>query len=177
MLYVPIRLVKCAKHIDFLALVVNYTVFTKFSCCYLFIFNANDIWTNTQVKLYKQSHLDNVMNRILLACRPSGICPICGPGSSVSIATVYGLDVPGIQSRYGRDFPQLSRPALGPTQSPVQWVLCLSRGKEHRGVTLTPHPFYCRGQERVELFLYSPYWPYRLYRASVPVQGYTLHCT
>jgi hypothetical protein len=26
----------------------------------------------------------------------------------------------------------------------------------------------------VELYLYSPYWPYGLYRASVPVQGWTL---
>ena len=45
--------------------------------------------------------------------------------------------------------------------------------KSGRGVTLTPHPFYCRGQERVELYLYSLYGPYALYRASVPVQGCT----
>ena len=38
------------------------------------------------------------------------------------------------------------------------------------GVTLIPHPFYCRGQEKVELYLYSPYGPYGLYRALVPVQ-------
>jgi len=31
-----------------------------------------------------------------------------------------------------------------------------------------------RAQERVELYLYSPYGPYGLYRASVPVQGCTL---
>jgi hypothetical protein len=30
------------------------------------------------------------------------------------------------------------------------------------------------GHERVELHLYSPYGPYGLYRASVPVQGCTL---
>ena len=30
------------------------------------------------------------------------------------------------------------------------------------------------GHERVELYLYSPYGPYSLYRASVPVQGCTL---
>jgi hypothetical protein len=46
--------------------------------------------------------------------------------------------------------------------------------KSGRGVTLTPHPFWCRGHERVELYLYSPYGPYGLYSASVPVQGCTL---
>ena len=35
-------------------------------------------------------------------------------------------------------------------------------------------PFECRGQERVQLYLYSPYGPYGLYRASVPVQRCTL---
>ena len=51
-----------------------------------------------------------------------------GPGSSVCIATGYGLDGPGIESRWGRDFPHLCRQALGSTQPPVQWVLDLSRG-------------------------------------------------
>jgi hypothetical protein len=53
---------------------------------------------------------------------------IHGPGSSVSIATGYGLDGPGIESRWKQDFPHLSRPVLGPTQPPVQWVLGLSQG-------------------------------------------------
>jgi hypothetical protein len=50
------------------------------------------------------------------------------PGSSVDIVTAYGLDGPGIESRWGRDFPHLSRPAMRPTQPPVQWVPVLSRG-------------------------------------------------
>jgi hypothetical protein len=41
-----------------------------------------------------------------------------GPGSSVAMATGYGLDGPGIESWWGRDFP-LSRLALGSTQPPV----------------------------------------------------------
>jgi len=53
---------------------------------------------------------------------------ISGPGSVVNTATAYGLDGPGIESRWGRDFPHLSRPALRPTQLPAQWVPGLSRG-------------------------------------------------
>ena len=49
-------------------------------------------------------------------------------GSSVGKATGYGLDGPRIESRWGRDFPHLSRSALVPTQPLVQWVPGLSRG-------------------------------------------------
>jgi len=40
----------------------------------------------------------------------------------VGIATGYGVDVPGIESRWRRDFLHLSRPTLGPIQPPVKWV-------------------------------------------------------
>jgi hypothetical protein len=42
-----------------------------------------------------------------------------GPDSSVGIATGYEFDGPGIESRWGRDFLNLSRSALGPAQPPV----------------------------------------------------------
>ena len=50
-----------------------------------------------------------------------------GRDSSVGIATRYGLDGPGIESLCGQDFPYQPRPALGPTQPPLQWVPGLSR--------------------------------------------------
>jgi len=52
---------------------------------------------------------------------------VTGQSSVVCIANGYGLDGPGIGSRWGRDFPHLSRPALEPTQPPVQRVPGLSR--------------------------------------------------
>jgi hypothetical protein len=58
----------------------------------------------------------------------------CGPGSSVGIATGYGLDGPGIEPRWGRDFSHTSIPALGPTEHPVQWVPGVKwpgRGADH----------------------------------------------
>jgi hypothetical protein len=51
-----------------------------------------------------------------------------GLGSSAGIATGYRLDGPGIETRWGRDFSHASRPALGHTQPPLQWVPGLSRG-------------------------------------------------
>jgi hypothetical protein len=64
-----------------------------------------------------------------------------GRDSSVGVATRYGLEGPGIEFRWGRDFPHLSRPALGTTQPPVQWVEGLSRGQRRpgRGTDHPPH--------------------------------------
>jgi hypothetical protein len=42
--------------------------------------------------------------------------------ASVGIVTGYTLDGPGIESRWWRDFPHPSTPALGFTQPPTQWV-------------------------------------------------------
>ena len=65
---------------------------------------------------------------------------LLGRDSSIGIATDYGLESPGIECRWGRDFPHPSRPALGPTQIPVQWVPDLSWGKERPGGDADPSP-------------------------------------
>jgi len=50
-------------------------------------------------------------------------------------------------------------------------------GKEQPGRDTDPSPpSSAVGHERVELYLYSPYGPYGLYRASVPVQGLCVIC-
>ena len=47
---------------------------------------------------------------------------VVGRDSAVVIATRYGVEGPGIESKWTRYFPQLSRPELGTAQPPVRWV-------------------------------------------------------
>ena len=45
-----------------------------------------------------------------------------GPGERSRYSDLIRLDGSGIESRWGREFRHPSRPALGPTQLPFQWV-------------------------------------------------------
>ena len=54
-------------------------------------------------------------------------CLICRRGSSVGIATGYGLDGPRIECLWGVRFSAPVQTGPGPTQPPVQWVPNLSR--------------------------------------------------
>jgi len=96
-----------------------------------------------------------------------------GPGSSLIIATGYELDGPEIKSRLGARFsaPVQTDPGAHPASCTMGTGSFLGV-KSGWGMTLTPHPLSSVvGHERVELYLYSPYGPCCLYRASVPVQG------
>ena len=80
----------------------------------------------------------------------------------------------------GERFSAPVQPTLGPTQPPVQWVLAPSGGKERPGHDADPlspssavwavRPVQSLSACTVQLYLYSPYGPYGLYRPSVRVQ-------
>jgi len=101
---------------------------------------------------------------------------LCGPGSEVSIVTSYGLDGPGIQSRWvGKIFHTWPDWPWGPVSLLYNGHQVFHGGKERSGRDADPSPpSSAVGHKRVELYVYSPYGPYGLYRASVPVQGCTL---
>ena len=81
-------------------------------------------------------------------------------GITVAIATRYGLEGPGIESRWGRDFPYPSRPVLGLTLPLIQWVPGLFvMGKAAGAWRWPPTPSRAEVKERVGLYLYSPSGP------------------
>jgi hypothetical protein len=83
--------------------------------------------------------------------RPTG-CVSFSWINSVVTATRYGLDGPGIEARCWRKFPCQSKPALEPTQPPVQWVPGLFRGVKRPGRGVDHPPISsAEVKERVEL--------------------------
>ena len=143
--------------------------------------------------------LRSLISLIVLNLNSFTAC-LSGPGSSVGIATGYGLDGPGIEPRWGRDF-------TGPGTHPASCAMgtgSLPGVKSGRGVTLTPHLLLVPRSRKISaiplvplcavrpvqslsactrvnlylyLYLYSTYGPYGLYRASVPVQRCTFTFT
>ena len=53
--------------------------------------------------------------------------------SMALVATRYGLDGLGIESRWGRGLPHPSRLALGPTQPRMKWVPAVFPGGKAAG--------------------------------------------
>ena len=83
------------------------------------------------------------------------------PGSSVGIATGRGLDGPGIESRWRRDFPHLSIRALGPTQPPLLWIPGFSWGKERPGRDADPSPLLVQWSWKGRAIPLLPQWAVR----------------
>ena len=84
--------------------------------------------------------------------------------------TGYGLDSPN--SGGGEIFRTCPDRPWGPPSLLYNGYRVFPGDKEQSGRDADPSPpSSAVGHERVELYLYSPYGPYGLYRASVPVQG------
>jgi hypothetical protein len=82
---------------------------------------------------------------------------MCGPGSSVGIATGYGLDGLGIESWWGKIFRTCPDWPWGPPNLLYNGYQVFPGVESGRGVMLTPHPLLVlRSKNRVGLYLYSP---------------------
>jgi hypothetical protein len=82
---------------------------------------------------------------------------VSGPGSSVGVATGYGLGGSGIESRWGRGFPHLPTPALGPPSLLYNGYRVFLGGRKRLGCDIDPSSLLVpRSKNRVQLYLYSP---------------------
>jgi hypothetical protein len=87
----------------------------------------------------------------------STVCRVGRDNLTGDITTRYRLDGPGMESRWGRVFPQRSRPALGPAQSPTKLTPgSFPRVKRPEIGVDHPPPSSTEVKERVALFFYSP---------------------
>jgi len=81
-----------------------------------------------------------------------------GRDSSVGIATRYGLDGPGIESRWGARFSAPTGPGAHPASYTMGTGSLPGVKRPGRGVDHPP-PSSAEDKERVKLYLYSPSGP------------------
>jgi hypothetical protein len=80
----------------------------------------------------------------------------CGPGSVVGIATAYGLEGPGIESRCGRVFRTCPDRPWGPPSLLYNWYWVFPEGKVRPVRDADPSPpSSVEVKNKVELYLYS----------------------
>jgi hypothetical protein len=94
---------------------------------------------------------------------------LVGRDSSVGIATHYGLDGPGIESRWGVRFsaPVQTSPGAHPPSYTMRSGSFSGLKRPGRGV-VHPPPSSAEDQEKVEIYFYSPSGP------SCTVLGWSL---
>jgi hypothetical protein len=63
------------------------------------------------------------------------------PGSSAGIATDYGLDGPGFESRWGKIFPHLSKRSWGPPSLLYNGCRIFPGVRMRPGRDADPYPF------------------------------------
>jgi len=104
----------------------------------------------------------------LLSCNPryyiifvSSPCMWCGPGSSVSTATGYGLDGPGIESRRGEIFRTCPDRPWGPSSLLYNGYGLLPESKERPGRDADPSPLLVPWSRKSRAIPLLPLWPVR----------------
>jgi hypothetical protein len=85
----------------------------------------------------------------------------CGSGSSIGIATDYGPDGSGIESRWGAIFRTRPDRPWGPLSLLYNWYRVFPGGEAAGAWCWPPTSFLRRGQERIELYLYPLSRPVR----------------
>ena len=113
------------------------------------------------IQVIQFQHLSIILKSFINYTNSGQYLYICDRDSSVGIATPYGLERPGFESRWRQVFPYPTRPVLGPTQP-------LYNG--HRVSFNIPPPSSREVEERVQLHLYSPSGPsWQLTGSTVPL--------
>ena len=135
----------------------------KFTVPYLFSSLILHFYVRWQTHiLYKVCSLSTELHKIWHTFRGLGFL-------SRYSHSLRGWTVRRSNPGWGRDFPHASRPALEPSQPPVQGVPGPSRGLKRPGHGVDHLPTSSAEiKKRVKLYIYSPYGP------SWPVLGWNL---
>ena len=98
-----------------------------------------------------------------------------GPATVADIVTGYGLEGPGIESRWGGEISRTrqDRP-WGPPSLLYNAYRIFPVGKKRPGFDTETSPLLVQWSRIVEEYLYSHFWQYGQYRASVPIEWCTL---